>query len=763
MAILNGLNREQRKAVLHKEGPLLILAGAGSGKTKALTHRVAYLIKKREVHPSRLLVTTFTNKAAEELAVRVSKLLAVSHQTPNTKYHLPWLGTFHSNCVKILRREINHLGYENTFLIYDQIDSLRLIKKVMKKLTLDCKDFIPQAIRAYISRAKNELINEEVYQNYIKSEFEEKVSKVYREYQRALKEAKALDFDDLIMKTVELFQKNKLVLEKYRRFFEHILVDEYQDTNQAQYVLIRLLAAERGNLSVVGDDWQSIYKFRGADYRNILNFKKDYDKVKIIKLEQNYRSTKNILAAAQAIIEKNRQRSEKKLWTFAEKGDKVAIKEILNAEAEAEEVIQEIIRLISSSDSRFVLESNKAPNQRRNDDGLAKVLKNSVVLYRTHAQSRVLEEKLLDYQIPYRIFGGVRFYERKEIKDIVAYLRVVARNDTASLERIANVPPRGIGEKRFKLLLSYYSSPEKIGTVESGSSKKSNSLRTTSIRTIKDSGQIIQRFLNLIKDLKKKSKEKNIVDFLRYLIKKTGYKEYLLDGTEEGEARWENVQELISVASKYAYISPGESLRNFLDEVSLMTNIDNYDENKPVLTLMTLHNAKGLEFDNVFMVGMEEGIFPHARSLTDEAELEEERRLCYVGMTRARKRLYMFYASERLMYGGIQANPPSRFIEEIPKRFTDCSRTTKEFRAGEKQTKVLKDIESISEVDGTYLGDGEESQVPDIDYRIGDEVQHSHFGKGRVVALNDDEVVVLFSKAGKKKLSTFYAKMGKIK
>lgn len=615
--IFNGLNSEQIEAVKTTEGPVLILAGAGSGKTKALTHRVAYLIKEKNVSPYNILVVTFTNKAAQEMIGRVMKLLGNSNLSSKfsalSSSQLPWAGTFHSVCVKILRREITILGYRKYFTIYDEDDSLSAIKHVMDALEIDKKQYNPRAIKNFISGAKNELIDPTGYKRYAQGYFGEIVQKVYERYQKDLKAANALDFDDIIMKTVELFRNPPAggpeVLKRWQGLFKYILVDEYQDTNHAQYVLIKLLAEKHQNLFVIGDDFQAIYSFRGANFRNILDFEKDYPKAKVIKMEQNYRSTKSILGAAQKVIEKNVLRSEKSLWTQNEDGLPATICQAQNDIEEVEFILDEINAL------KHIGSYN-----------------DFVILYRTNAQSRILEEILMQRNIPYRLIGALRFYQRKEIKDILAFLKLVSNpDDRVALKRIINVPPRGIGK-----LTNY-------------------ELRSTKT----------EKFYRMIEELRESAKELKVAQLIESVAYKTGYKDWILDGTEEGEMRWENIEELKSVAER------SENLEEFLENVSLVSDIDNYDQKAEAVTLMTLHNAKGLEFPVVFMVGMEEGLFPHARSFMDPSQLEEERRLCYVGMTRACKRLYLSWAESRMIYGTVSQSQPSRFLSDIPEELVE--------------------------------------------------------------------------------------------
>lgn len=654
MNILKGLNEKQKEAVLKTDGPVLVLAGAGSGKTKTLTHRIAYLIQGKKVSPFNILAVTFTNKAATEMSNRVAKLLISSnskYKTLNTKQiknsndknskslgsldldnstsnlanvkHLPWMGTFHSICVKILHREIDKIGYNTNFTIYDSQDSLALIKRICKDLQIDIKKNNPRAMQSMISSAKSEMMKPKDYEKYTEGYFQEKVVQIYKEYQKRLKEMNALDFDDLINKTVELFKENDDILEKYQKMFQYIMVDEYQDTNTPQYMFCKLLGKKHKNICVVGDDWQSIYAFRGANFKNILNFERDWPKAKVIKLEQNYRSTKNILDAADAIIKKNESRSDKTLWTQKKDGSLVTVYEAQDQHDEIDFIITEIRSL-----------RNRHVDLNYSD---------FVILYRTNAQSRAVEEVFMNYGLAYKIVGGVRFYERREIKDILAYLSLIKnpKNEVA-LERIINVPKRGIGKAALSKILG--TELETRGDIEN---KK------------------VKVFFEMIDKLRQKSKKINPAELIDYLAEETGYRKFLLDGTPEGEARWENVEELKSAASKF------DNLDAFLEEVSLVADIDNYDASSDAVTLMTLHNAKGLEYKNVFMVGMEEGLFPHSRSLLDSSEMEEERRLAYVGITRAMENLYLTYARSRLLYGDIKMNACSRFIGELPEELLD--------------------------------------------------------------------------------------------
>ena len=622
--ILDNLNSAQKEAVTTTLGPVLILAGAGSGKTKALTHRIAYLIEVEKIHPQNILAVTFTNKAAQEMIGRVNKLIHNSEFLIGNS-SLPWMGTFHSVCVKILRREIEKLGYTRGFSIYDSEESLSAVKHVMDALDVDKKQYNPKSIRNFISGAKNEMISAQQYLKYGRGYFGEIVQKVYEGYEKELKQANALDFDDLLLKTVELFQKDKEVLDRYQDLFRYILIDEYQDTNHTQYQLVNLLARKYGNLFVIGDDAQAIYGFRGANFKNILDFEKDYPKAKVIKMEQNYRSTQNILAAAQNVIEKNTLRSNKTLWTENEVGSLATVYEARN-EIEEIEFVQMEIESLQNMYS----------------------LNDFVALYRTNAQSRVLEEIFLQHKIPYRLIGALRFYERREVKDILAYLKLIQNpKDKVSLKRIINVPTRGIGTKAQKEMDLTNPKVKHFFEMMAHFEAEAKKISASGIDEELLKGELrLDQFIDLI-------------------ISEIGYKNYILDGTEEGEMRWENIEELKSVATK------SETLEQFLESVALASDMDKLDRSAEAVTFMTLHNAKGLEYPVVFMVGLEEGLFPHANSLVDPSELEEERRLCYVGMTRARERLYLTYAQSRLLYGSLQYNQPSRFLSEVSEDLID--------------------------------------------------------------------------------------------
>jgi len=635
---ISTLNKEQQRVVTTLEGPLLVLAGAGSGKTKALTFRIANILHEKLAHESEILALTFTNKAAGEMKARISALLSRGVNV-KAERSLPFMGTFHSICVKILRVEGKHIGISQNFIIYDTEDQLDTLKDAMSKLNISPKEFNPRAVLSSISSCKNELITPSDYLRIAQGYFQLTVSKIYPLYQKLLFESNALDFDDLIFKSVELFRDNKEVLNKYQHIFKYILVDEYQDTNHCQYELIKLLAKGHNNICVVGDEDQSIYGFRGSDIRNILNFEKDYPKVVVIKLEQNYRSTKNILSTANSIIKHNSERKDKKMWTENKDGELITLYTAENEKDEAFYIVKQIDQILGNN-----------PH-----DTLA-------VLYRTNAQSRNMEEALLKAGYPYKLVGGMRFYERKEIKDIIAYLRLIQnQKDTLSLIRIINTPRRGIGPK-----------------VVEGLSDKAIELKCKPgelfLKEDVELDKKIRSFSLLLKSFIEKSKELNVVDLLKYVLDRTEYIKYIDDGTDEAKSRIENIRELGTVASRYISLKPEDSLREFLSDISLIETEEEKrkEEGKTSnITLMTIHAAKGLEFDHVFVIGMEEGLFPHTRSFLDPSEMEEERRLAYVAVTRARKKLSLLHADSRLYFGQRQANPISRFIEDIPKEFLD--------------------------------------------------------------------------------------------
>lgn len=753
--ILKNLNPAQREAVETTEGAVLIIAGAGSGKTRALTHRAAYLIKEKKISPRNILAVTFTNKAAQEMKERVKNLLATDNQS-TTIYDMPVMGTFHSICARILRHEIEKLGYKKTFNIFDDQDQLATMKKAMKENELDMEQFKPQAMLNAISKAKNELIDAASYKEAIGSYYEETVAKAYGAYQKKLKEQNALDFDDIIMLTVKLFQKFPEVLEKYQNFFRYIMVDEYQDTNHAQYTLINMLAKKNGNICVVGDDWQGVYSWRGADIQNILDFEKDYPGAKVIKLEQNYRSTQNILDAAYGVISKNINRKDKKIWTQSAGGHLITSYEAKDEKDEAEFVASEVIR---ACHPELVEGSNS--NKTSIIHGKYK-FSDFVVLYRTNAQSRIMEEVMLSNSIPYRIIGGIKFYLRKEIKDIVAYLRLIQNfTDAVSLERIINEPKRNIGELTVDKWI-FFAKENKIDLITAGLQISKSQSQISKQRT-----DNIAKFCDFIKRMNETIRKLSLVDFMEKVFAESGYEKFLLDGTEEGETRRENIRELLTVAKKYAEHEGEEALRLFLEEVALASDTDNVNQNLDAVHLMTLHSAKGLEFKVVFIAGLEEGILPHSRSMLDQGEMEEERRLMYVGITRAKEKVYLLFTSQRNIFGSTQINPPSRFLDDIPKHLIDIFEKGKT-SANKKEVSSIKH-NVLSNIQNTkYKISNDKSiqktknQKPRTSYKDGDRVRHEIFGEGIIVSSQGDTLTVAFSKSGLKKLSAGIAPLKKI-
>lgn len=633
MIDLNGLNPQQRAAVENTEGPLLVLAGAGSGKTRVLTYRVAHLME-RGVPAWKILAITFTNKAAKEMAERVEQLTGAAGSEA-------WISTFHACCARILRKDIEKMGYKRQFAIYDEDDRMSVIKTVLKELDLNDKEFPPKAVKATISDAKNRMLTPDEWLKDAGPDFRNrKYYEAYRLYEKMLKSNNALDFDDLLLKTLELLVQNPPVLEYYQNRFDYVLVDEYQDTNAAQYELVRLLAGKKRNLCVVGDDDQSIYGWRGADIRNILDFEKDFPDAKTIKLEQNYRSTGNILDAANQVIAHNTGRKEKVLWTQSEEGERIALYHALDERDEAAFVMAMARKLINHGSSAGEI----------------------AVLYRTNAQSRVLEEAFVRAGLPYKVYGGQKFYDRKEVKDLIAYMRALVNpDDDVSLRRIINEPKRGIGDASVETLRTY--------AAENEMSLMAAVLDCDSSPLSARPKKLIGEFAELMIDLTEIMYEKKPSDFLEALIEKTGYVKALEQNkTEENVARIENIRELQGAVTEYEKLNPEGALTDFLENVALVADTDSMVEHGGSITLMTLHSAKGLEFNNVFLPGMEEGIFPLTRSMLDEDLLEEERRLAYVGITRAKKRLFLSHARTRMLYNARQANELSRFVSEIPAR-----------------------------------------------------------------------------------------------
>ena len=736
------LNPEQKEAVLHIEGPLLILAGAGSGKTRVLTHRVAYLIEQG-VAPWNILAITFTNKAAGEMRERVDKLVGLGSDSI-------WVSTFHSTCVRILRRYIDRLGYDTSFSIYDTDDQKSVMKEVCKKLQIDTKIYKERMLLGAISHAKDELMNPVQMQLDAGSDWnQQKIAGVYAEYQAQLHKNNALDFDDLIMKTVELFQNCPDVLDFYQERFRYIMVDEYQDTNTAQFKLVSLLAAKYRNLCVVGDDDQSIYRFRGANIMNILNFEQVFPDAKVIKLEQNYRSTSNILNAANEVIHHNQGRKDKRLWTDNGAGVPVRFRQFQNAFEEAEHVIGNITSHIQKEEAEY---------------------KDHAILYRTNAQSRLFEEKLIYANIPYKIIGGVNFYARKEIKDLLAYLKTVDNGrDEVAVRRIINVPKRGIGATTLSRV-GEYAVANDMGFYEA-------LLNAEQIPGIGRGASKVLPFTVLIQTLRAKQEHAKVSELLETILEETGYRrELILEGTDESEARLENIDELMSKVKDYDENAENPSLSGFLEEVALVADIDNLEEESNHVVLMTLHSAKGLEFPYVYMVGMEEGLFPSYMSIVadnPQEEIEEERRLCYVGITRAKKELTLTAARQRMLRGEVQYNMISRFVKEIPGEYLENKTESPGQRAKEaKEQRINQRRQAMLEARKSLRAKPIQSKMvtatkaSHLDYSVGDRVKHIRFGEGTVLEIiegaKDYEVRVNFDTAGVKKLFASFAKLQKV-
>lgn len=736
MSIYDTLNDRQREAVFHTEGPVLILAGAGSGKTRVLTHRIAYLIEEKGVNPWNIMAITFTNKAAGEMRERVDKIVGFGSESI-------WVSTFHSSCVRMLRRFIDRLGYDTNFTIYDTDDQKTLMKDICKRLDIDTKIYKERAIMAAISSAKDELIGPEEYEINVMGDFSKrKIALAYKEYQKELKKNNALDFDDLIMKTVELFQACPDVLEYFQERFKYIMVDEYQDTNTAQFKFVSLLAGKYRNLCVVGDDDQSIYKFRGANIKNILGFEHVFADAKVVRLEQNYRSTQNILNAANQVIRNNLERKTKTLWTENEEGEKLHFRQFMNAYEEAEYIVGDISKKVREKDGEY---------------------RDMAILYRTNAQSRLFEEKFFMANIPYKLVGGVNFYARKEIKDLLAYLKTVdnARDDLA-VKRIINVPKRGIGATTLSRVQDY-ASQESISFYDA--------LRLAEqISSLGRAAAKVAPFVTFIQTLRSKAEILSPSELLRDIIDSTGYvKELEAEGTEEAEARIENIDELITKVVSYEEENEEPTLSGFLEEVALVADIDSVDGDDNQVLLMTLHSAKGLEFPFVYLAGMEDGIFPSYMTITadDPTEIEEERRLCYVGITRAMKDLTLTCAQQRMIRGETQYNKVSRFIKEIPRDLVELGR--------EFQEKKVMDIPMPTSFRQMKQAFKQPAFVPKqfevkksdgLDYGVGDMVKHIKFGTGVVTAIveggRDYEVTVNFDKVGVKKMFASFAKLKKV-
>lgn len=735
------LNPEQKEAVFLYEGPLLILAGAGSGKTRVLTHRVAWLIEEKQVNPWNIMAITFTNKAAGEMRDRVETMLGGALGGV-------WVATFHSTCVRILRRYIDRIGFGTNFTIYDGDDQKTIIKEICKRFQIDTKLYRERFFMAAISAAKDELLSPDDYAKQVHGDTrKQKVAEVYREYQKQLRASNALDFDDLIFRTVELFQKDAEVLEQYQDRFRFIMVDEYQDTNTAQFKLVSLLAAKYRNLCVVGDDDQSIYRFRGANIQNILSFEEVYPDAKVIRLEQNYRSTQNILTAANEVICHNEGRKEKKLWTANGDGDKVRFRQFLNGFEEAEYVAGMISRKVGAGKWRYG---------------------DCAVLYRTNAQSRMFEEKFLFANVPYKIVGGINFYGRKEIKDVLAYLKTIENGrDDLAVRRIINVPKRGIGATTINRVQEY-ANTEDMSFYDA--------LRVAG--TIPGVGKSVAKldgFVQMIQTMRSKQPYYSVKELIEDVLEQTEYrKELMAEGTEEALDRLANIDELLNKAASYAEHAENPSLGGFLEEVALVADIDNLEEDADHVVMMTLHSAKGLEFPVVFMVGMEDGMFPSYMSISSEdpADLEEERRLCYVGITRAKETLILTSARQRMVRGEIHYNRVSRFIEDIPKEVLAENETANVQPKEKKERPETKAHAAYRQMRETFKTKAfaqpqvEAKKEGGLSYNVGDRVRHIKFGVGSVTDIReggrDYEVTVNFDRVGVKKMFASFAKLTKV-
>ena len=767
MSLLDALNEPQRQAVMATDGPLLILAGAGSGKTRVLTHRTAYLIEECGVNPYNIMAITFTNKAAGEMRERIDQMVGYGSESI-------WVCTFHSTCVRILRRYIDRLGFGTNFTIYDSDDQKTLMKDICKRLEIDTKMYKEKMFLSAISSAKDELIDPIEFETRAAGDYvKRKQAQVYREYQQALKQNNALDFDDLIMKTVELFKLDKEVLASYQDRFRYIMVDEYQDTNTAQFELIRLLALKYQNLCVVGDDDQSIYKFRGANIYNILNFEHHFPDATVIKLEQNYRSTQNILDAANAVIANNQGRKEKRLWTDNGAGDKITFEQLDTAAEEADFVARDIARRVRKGEYQY---------------------KDCAILYRTNAQSRLFEERFITANIPYKIFGGVNFYARKEVKDLLAYLKTIDNGqDDLAVRRIINIPKRGIGAASINKV-ALYAQEQEISFYDA-------LCVAEQVPGLGKAAAKIRPFVLFIQSMKAKAKLLSVTDLLQEVIETTGYvRELEAEGTDEAEARIENIDELITKAVDYAEGEEAPTLNGFLENVALVADIDSFDENSDYVVLMTLHSAKGLEFPNVYLAGLEDGLFPSYMSITSDnsqAEIEEERRLAYVGITRAKKNLTITSARVRMVRGQTQYGKVSRFVREIPPELLSREiyepkpkEESIEQSAFQKARKAFRTVPSYGGSGyGKEVGEGYGSTFHSskatkpvytkvenqrdfgsaggtLSYQVGDRVRHIKFGDGEVMAIvsggRDYEVTVDFDKAGTKKMFASFAKLKKV-
>ena len=755
--LLNGLNDRQKEAVEYLDGPLLILAGAGSGKTRVLTYKIAYLLEKKIVKPWEILAITFTNKAAKEMKERVEELVGAEAQDM-------WLGTFHSVCVRILKREIELLGYSRDFNIFDEIDKDKVIKEVMKKLNIDDKIYPTGLIKAEISKAKEVMKDDKQYAKDAQGDFrKEEIAKVYTMYQQTLRTNNSIDFDDIIMLTVQLFLEHPDRLAYYQEKYKYVLVDEYQDTNKTQFLLISLLTAGTGNICVVGDESQSIYGFRGADITNILNFEKEFPSAKIIKLEENYRSTKNILNAANEVIKNNSSKIDKVLWTQNKEGEKINYKTLNNEYEEVEYVVETIDDLCRKENKKY---------------------SDFAVLFRTNAQARVLEEVFMRTGTPYKLIGGIKFYARKEIKDIISYLKLINnKNDNIALKRIINEPKRGIGDTALDKLDNM--------AQEKGMSIFELIQDNMNLAGLRSAGNIIL-FRDMMNDLMANKETFKVSDLIKRVLKISGYEDMLnAEGTKETEIRFENLMEFIGVAIEFENENAENTLEDFLDSIALVSDVDNLDESTEAVTLMTMHSAKGLEFDDVFLVGMEEGLFPSKRSIEEDASTEEERRLCYVAITRAKDQLFLTNTKKRTLYGSTSFSLPSRFIDEIPDNLlTEDSVENKESRGIRRQSSFLDDeykrvetylsnrdrvqttkgtmkpqnkpkvgisVESfLKNLSGATAAPQKQMQPGEMKYKVGMEVKHKKFGIGTIQNIepegDDFKLEIMFENSGFKRL-----------
>ncbi|MHB9033842.1 MAG: ATP-dependent helicase [Anaerolineae bacterium] len=772
MDLLAGLNTPQTEATRATEGPVLVLAGPGSGKTRVLTHRIAYLVREKDVYPYHILAVTFTNKAAREMRTRLQTLLGDDANQLT-------IGTFHAVCARILRREAGHLGLDRSFVIFDEDDQQKLVTRAIKDLRLDPKQYKPSSVLGAISNAKNELLTPATY--VPPTYWHEAVLRVYEKYETAKAENNALDFDDLLLKVEQLLREQPDVLAQYQARYTYLLVDEFQDTNKAQYKIVKQLAGERHNLFVVGDEDQSIYSWRGADFRNVLRFRKDYPDAQVILLEQNYRSTRTILAAAQAVIDHNIQRTAKKLWTKNSEGRAVQVFEAYDENEEAEFIVNELQRLVARREG---------------------TLGQTAVMFRTNAQSRPVEDAFVRSGMPYRLVGGTRFYQRREVKDVIAYLRLVHNpNDEISLARIINVPPRQIGAKTLQDLADW---AVKRGSGIGQALLRLGSAQDQSVELAASpfKGKTAAHLARFAESLARWVAAKSTIpltDLLRQVLDDTGYLEMLNDGTEEGNERVSNVNELFTVAMRYTQEDPSEGLATFLEEVALVADTDELDQVAQAVTLMSLHAAKGLEYDTVFMIGMEEGLCPHSRSLNDPEQMEEERRLCYVGMTRARKRLYLVHAFRRTLYGSSEVRDISRFIKDIPETLIDGSsprtmRVTPSYQPPALSSNNRRDLFASRRVDVERAKKTVEAklkaeilsrEIPrdtatanskpvavlmsnkhEVTFHAGEKVSHAVFGQGTVISSSavgdDEEVSVVFEQAGLKRLMASFAKLTRL-